>query len=75
MGGCQQSQNYKNRCHANFPNYTNMQKVRFSKMGVIMLSKHLATHLAPNIRVNTVCLGGIENKQSEKFKERYSKKT
>ena len=46
-----------------------------SKMGVIMLSKHLATHLAPNIRVNTVCLGGIENKQSEKFKERYSKYT
>jgi len=46
-----------------------------SKMGVIMLSKHLATHLSPNIRVNTICLGGVENKQSDEFKKRYSKMT
>jgi len=46
-----------------------------SKMGVIMLSKHLSTHLSPNIRVNTICLGGIENEQSDEFKEKYSKMT
>ena len=46
-----------------------------SKAGVIMLSKHLATHLAPNVRVNTVIPGGVYNSQSEEFIEKYSQLT
>ena len=46
-----------------------------SKAGVIMLSKHLAVHLAPRIRVNTVIPGGIEYRQEETFKAMYSSKT
>jgi NAD(P)-dependent dehydrogenase (short-subunit alcohol dehydrogenase family) len=46
-----------------------------SKSGVIMLTKHLATHLSPNIRVNTVIPGGVYNKQSKDFVERYSRLT
>ena len=40
-----------------------------------MLTKHLATHLAPSIRVNTVIPGGVEHNQSEKFKEKYNQQT
>ena len=40
-----------------------------------MLTKHLATHLSPNIRVNTVIPGGVYNKQSKDFVERYSRLT
>lgn len=43
-----------------------------SKAGVIMLSKHLATHLSPGIRVNTIVPGGVYNNQSEEFVDRYS---
>lgn len=46
-----------------------------SKAGVLMLSKHLAVHLAPRIRVNTVIPGGIEYRQEEAFKALYSSKT
>ena len=46
-----------------------------SKSGVIMLSKHLATHLSPSIRVNTVIPGGVYNKQSQLFVQKYSKLT
>ena len=45
-----------------------------SKAGVIMLSKHLAAHLAPNIRVNGIAPGPtLKNKrQSQKhFKKQY----
>ena len=46
-----------------------------SKAGDLMLTKHLATHLAPNIRVNTIIPGGIDNEQTDKFKKQYSAKT
>jgi NAD(P)-dependent dehydrogenase (short-subunit alcohol dehydrogenase family) len=42
-----------------------------SKCGVIMLTKHLAVHLAPSIRVNCIALGGVENSQPTDFKEAY----
>lgn len=42
-----------------------------SKAGVIHLSKHLAVHLAPNIRVNCVVPGGVINKQDDEFIKRY----
>ena len=43
-----------------------------SKAGVINLTKYLATHLAPEIRVNCISPGGIEHDQDELFKEKYS---
>ena len=46
-----------------------------SKAGVINLTKFLATHFAPNIRVNCIAPGGVEFDQDEKFKEEYSKLT
>lgn len=46
-----------------------------SKAGVINLTKFLATHLAPNFRVNCVAPGGVEHNQDEEFKEKYSKLT
>lgn len=46
-----------------------------SKAGVINLTKFLATHLAPSIRVNCIAPGGVEHKQDKKFKEHYSKFT
>ena len=46
-----------------------------SKAGVINLTKFLATHLAPEIRVNCVAPGGVEFKQDKKFIKQYSKLT
>ena len=46
-----------------------------SKAGVINLTKFLATHLAPNIRVNCIAPGGVEFDQSENFKKKYAKLT
>lgn len=46
-----------------------------SKAGVINLTKFLATHLAPNIRVNCVAPGGVENNQDEDFIKKYSSHT
>lgn len=46
-----------------------------SKAGVINLTKYLATHLAPNIRVNCVAPGGVESNQNKKFVKRYSQLT
>jgi NAD(P)-dependent dehydrogenase (short-subunit alcohol dehydrogenase family) len=40
-----------------------------------MLTKHLATHLSPNIRVNTIIPGGVEHNQSPDFKDKYSSYT
>ena len=44
-----------------------------SKAGVINLTKYLATHLAPSIRVNCVAPGGVEFKQDSNFIKKYSK--
>ena len=46
-----------------------------SKAGVINLTKYLATHLAPDIRVNCIAPGGIENNQDTKFIKKYAKLT
>jgi NAD(P)-dependent dehydrogenase (short-subunit alcohol dehydrogenase family) len=46
-----------------------------SKAAVIQLSKHLAVHWAPKIRVNVVSPGGVEHKQSSDFKKSYSEFT
>lgn len=46
-----------------------------SKAGVINLTKFLATHLAPNIRVNCVAPGGVENNQDAEFIKKYSEFT
>jgi len=46
-----------------------------SKAGVINLTKFLATHFAPNIRVNCIAPGGVEFDQSENFKKKYGKLT
>lgn len=43
-----------------------------SKGAVIQLTRHLAAHLAPRIRVNCVAPGGVRDKQSEGFIKRYS---
>jgi len=40
-----------------------------------MLTKHLATHLAPNFRVNTIVPGGVFNDQSDEFVEKYATQT
>ena len=46
-----------------------------SKAGVINLTKFLATHLAPQIRVNCIAPGGVEYDQDEEFKKEYAKLT
>jgi len=42
-----------------------------SKAAVPQLTKHLAVHLAPNVRVNCVVPHGIENNQGEDFKRKF----
>lgn len=44
-----------------------------SKAAVIELTKHLAVHLAPRVRVNCIVSGGIRDKQGKGFIKRYSK--
>ena len=46
-----------------------------SKAGVINLTKFLATHLAPNIRVNAIAPGGVEFDQDSSFIQKYSNLT
>jgi len=46
-----------------------------SKAGVIQLTKHLAVHLAPNIRVNCIVPGGVKFKQTEEFQKAYASRT
>jgi NAD(P)-dependent dehydrogenase (short-subunit alcohol dehydrogenase family) len=44
-----------------------------SKAGVIQLTRHLAVHLAPDIRVNCIAPGGVRNQQPESFVDAYSR--
>lgn len=46
-----------------------------SKAGVVNLTKYLAAHLAPKIRVNCVIPGGVLFKQDKQFVKNYSKIT
>ena len=58
--------------------YTNSMKdiaYGVTKAAVINLTKYLAVHLAPKIRVNTVAPGGIRFNQNKKFVSDYSKLT
>lgn len=58
--------------------YENDQKhigYSVSKGAVLMLSKHLATHLAPHCRVNTIIPGGVCHQQPLSFRREYAKHT
>jgi NAD(P)-dependent dehydrogenase (short-subunit alcohol dehydrogenase family) len=46
-----------------------------SKGGLIQLTRYLATLFAPEIRVNSISLGGVFRNQDPKFVEKYKKKT
>jgi NAD(P)-dependent dehydrogenase (short-subunit alcohol dehydrogenase family) len=55
--------------------YQNTEKhigYSLAKASVIQLTRHMAVHLAPDIRVNCIVLGGVEHNQNEKFKALYS---
>jgi len=46
------------------------------KAGIMMYSKYLASYFGHrNVRVNSVCPGGVFNNQDESFLKRYNKKT
>ena len=42
-----------------------------SKGGLLQLTKHLATVLAPHVRVNAISPGGVWRQQPDRFHERY----
>ena len=46
-----------------------------SKGGVIQLSRHLATVMAPDVRVNSITPGGVLRGQPESFHEQYVSRT
>lgn len=58
--------------------YSNSEKhigYSISKGAVVQLTRHLAVHLAPKIRVNCIVPGGVEHQQGKHFKKYYSEKT
>ncbi|MFZ4594682.1 MAG: SDR family oxidoreductase [Verrucomicrobiaceae bacterium] len=46
-----------------------------SKGGLLQLTRYLATVLAPHVRVNAICPGGIARGQADEFVQRYEKRT
>ena len=46
-----------------------------SKGAVVLLTRHLAAHLAPAFRINCVVPGGVEASQDQEFKDNYSRQT
>jgi NAD(P)-dependent dehydrogenase (short-subunit alcohol dehydrogenase family) len=46
-----------------------------SKGAVAQLTRHLATHLAPRVRVNCIVPGGVQHQQGDEFIERYAEHT
>jgi NAD(P)-dependent dehydrogenase (short-subunit alcohol dehydrogenase family) len=46
-----------------------------SKGGLLQLTRHLATVLAPRVRVNAISPGGVWRNQPEVFRKRYEERT
>jgi NAD(P)-dependent dehydrogenase (short-subunit alcohol dehydrogenase family) len=46
-----------------------------SKGGLLQLTRWLATELAPQVRVNSITMGGVWRSQHEAFHERYKERT
>jgi NAD(P)-dependent dehydrogenase (short-subunit alcohol dehydrogenase family) len=46
-----------------------------SKAGLLQLTRHLSTTLAPHVRVNAITPGGVERGQPPAFQERYRART
>lgn len=46
-----------------------------SKAGLMQLTRHLATTLAPAVRANAITPGGVERGQADAFRERYISRT
>lgn len=46
-----------------------------SKAGLMQLTRHLATTLAPAVRCNAITPGGVERGQADAFRERYVART
>lgn len=46
-----------------------------SKAAVVQLTRHLAVHLAPAIRVNCIAPGGVRHRQGEDFQSAYGNRT
>lgn len=46
-----------------------------SKGGVVQLTRWLATNLAPDVRVNTISMGGVFRNHTQPFLKRYTDKT
>lgn len=46
-----------------------------AKAGLLQLTRWLATVLAPHVRVNSICPGGVWRNQPEAFVERYESRT
>jgi len=46
-----------------------------SKGGLLQLMRHLATVLAPEVRVNAISPGGVWRQQPEAFHDRYRART
>jgi len=44
-----------------------------TKHGVVGLTRHLATFLAPDVRVNCLVPGGVEHQQDEAFKTKFNR--
>lgn len=58
--------------------YSNREKhigYSISKGAVIQLTRHLAVHLAPRVRVNCIAPGGVLNMQGDDFIKKYSQNT
>ncbi len=63
------------RLYDDAPGMGNPGAYAASKGGLIQLTRWLSTTLAPDVRVNTISLGGVWRGQAESFVERYVERT